>query len=204
MPSYDIKTLSAVNSISDIQWQNITTLEIAKYPWYKSGLKQKTAVKLCSCANALYLQFIVQDSSPVAKQSQLNHMKICEDSCVEFFFSPSGVLGSDYINFEVNCIGAMHLAYGPTRNEREFISPELANEVLCHSIKTTNGWVMEITLPYFVIEQIIGSNINRTLWHANFYRCGGEVSPQYATWSAIDAENPDFHRPEFFAPLYFK
>ena len=36
----------------------------------------------------------------------------------------------------------------------------------------------------------------------NFYKCGdATLLPHYLSWSQIDTEQPDFHRPEFFGEL---
>ena len=37
---------------------------------------------------------------------------------------------------------------------------------------------------------------------ANFYKCASATSlPHYLSWAPISTPDPDFHRPEFFAPV---
>ena len=37
---------------------------------------------------------------------------------------------------------------------------------------------------------------------ANFYKCADLTStPHFLSWAPIDTPEPDFHRPEFFAPI---
>jgi len=199
-----------------IDWPSIPAIDISTFPWYETGTKQDTQVKLVANDDTLFLQVIAQDNYSFAKQTELNHMLICEDSCVEFFFSPSGVLGSSYVNLEVNCCGTLHLAYGAGRDNRQFISLEAANLIQCKSslnfstdnpVKiesdTDNQWTVEITLPFAAIEALTGEVVNKDMWFANFYRCGGRTEPQYGVWNNIDVAEPDYHRPEHFGELVF-
>jgi len=199
-----------------VDWQPIDSLLINSYPWYESGAKQNTQIKLAANDDTLFIQIIAQDNYSFAKQTELNHMLICEDSCVEFFFSPSGVLGSSYVNLEVNCCGTLHLAYGAGRDDRQFISLETASLIKCKSSlnmdmnspvkiegKDDSQWGIEIALPFTAIEQLTGEAVNKEKWFANFYRCGGRTEPQYAVWNNIDVVKPDYHRPEHFGELVF-
>jgi len=218
MSQYSIKKAAAIseNNRNSPDWQNIAALEINHYPWYQEGKKQDTQVKLSANSETLFIQIIAQDNYSFAKQTELNHMLICEDSCVEFFFSPSGILGSSYVNLEVNCCGTLHLAYGAGRDNRQFISVEAASLIQCQSslnrnmdtpVKIENNddsqWSIEIALPFTAIEQLTGEVVNKEKWFANFYRCGGRTEPQYAVWNNIDVVEPDYHRPEHFGELVF-
>ncbi|ALO34688.1 hypothetical protein CMT41_08110 [Colwellia sp. MT41] len=193
-------------------WQAIDTIAINKFPWYQSGAKQETQIKLSANNDTLFIQITAQDNYSYAKQTELNHMLICQDSCVEFFFSPSGVLGSSYVNLEVNCCGTLHLAYGPGRDKRQFISLEAASLIQRITSITSpvkfetdhdNEWTVEIALPFAAIEQLTGEKVNKDKWFGNFYRCGGRTEPQYAVWHNIDVPEPDYHRPEHFGELVF-
>ncbi len=214
MSQYKINRLATSKSHSKVQpdWLSSTSLMIDNYPWYQGGNKQNTQIKLCANQDSLFIQVIADDQHSFAKQTELNHMLICEDSCVEFFFSPSGKLGSSYVNLEVNCCGTMHIAYGPNRNDRRYISKDLANSIQCKtSISSTEKqetaedkhWTVEICLPFAAIEQLTGEKVNTTKWFANFYRCGGRIEPQYAAWQNIPTTTPDFHQPEYFGELVF-
>jgi hypothetical protein len=208
-------SIQKTNSLTP-NWQAIATLDINIYPWYQVGKKQNTQVKLSANNETLFIQIIAQDNYSFAKQTELNHMLICEDSCVEFFFSPSGVLGSSYVNLEVNCCGTLHLAYGAGRDNRQFISVEAASLIQCKSSLNRNmgspvkiehnddsQWSIEIAIPFSAIELLTGEAVNKEKWFANFYRCGGRTEPQYAVWNNIDVVEPDYHRPEHFGELVF-
>ena len=214
MKQYTIKKTENSHDIIDQSpnWQTIDALNVNQYPWYQNGAKQNTQVKICANDDSLFIQIIAQDKYSFAKQTELNHMLICEDSCVEFFFSPSGVLGSSYINLEVNCCGTLHLAYGAGRDNRQFISLEAASLIqrksnIISPVKfegqDDSQWAIEIALPFAAIEQLTGEKLNKEKWFANFYRCGGRTEPQYAVWNNIDVAEPDYHRPEHFGELVF-
>lgn len=197
---------------SEPHWPDIPTLSIDNYPWYKSGLQQATRVQLAHSDDALFIRINADDRHSFAQQTKLNHMLICEDSCVEFFFSPSGKLGSSYINLEVNCCGTLHLAYGAGREFRNFIPLELAGRVertasIKSPVKLERGddtcWGVDITLPFSVIEEFTQSAVDRDNWFGNFYRCGGRKEAQYACWNNIETTEPDYHRPEHFGKLVF-
>ncbi len=193
-------------------WQAIPALNIDTYPWYVSGTKQGTKVKLSADNDTLFIKITAQDSYSFAIQTQLNHALIYQDSCFEFFFSPCGNLGGNYINLEVNCCGTLHLAYGPDRHNREFICTEAASLIeLKSSInspvklekKSDLSWCIEISLPFVAIEKFTNEKVNRKKWFANFYRCGGRTEPQYAVWNDIKVTEPDYHQPEHFGELVF-
>lgn len=209
MNNYQVKKILA----SSPNWADIPLLSIETYPWYKTGAKQATRVQLAYNDIALFINIEAEDQYSYSKQTELNHMLICEDSCVEIFFSPSGVLGSSYINLEVNCCGTLHLAYGQDRHLRKFLPIELAALVQrTASIKSPVklestddvSWEIEITLPFKVVAELTGESVNPEKWLANFYRCGGRQDPQYAVWNNIKVNQPDYHRPESFGLLNFK
>jgi len=210
MKTYHITKLSNPNP--NPNWQDIPHLSIDTYPWYESGLKQDTQVQLAYNNQALFININARDKYSFSKQTELNHMLICEDSCVEFFFSPSGTIGSSYLNLEVNCCGTLHIAYGPDRHSRKHLPINLASFIRrTASIKSPvkiespedKSWCVEIILPFKTITEFTGEKINLEQWYGNFYRCGGRREPQYAVWSNIEAEEPDYHRPENFAELKF-
>lgn len=208
MQAYTLQKASS----SSLNWQDVPFLNIDTFPWYESGAKQNTQVQLAYDEHALFIRVVAEDKHSFAQQTKLNHMLICEDSCVEFFFSPSGVLGSDYINLEVNCCGTLHIAKGQNRHSRQFLplalSALIERDTTIKSpvkIETSKdiSWGVEITLPFKVIEEFTGESVNLDKWYANFYRCGGRKEPQFAVWNNIDVSEPDYHRPESFGELNF-
>lgn len=138
-----------------------------------------------------------EDQSPVYK-----------DSCVEFFCQ---VPGNDYYtNFEFNCIGTCSAARRKGRNDdvRPFDAEEMSSIKRLPSIgrrafNEMQGifeWELTVEIPLKLMG-IDPNNVPEKLL-ANFYKCADDTdSPHFVSWSPIDTEKPDFHRPEFFGEL---
>ncbi len=128
---------------------------------------------------------------------------------------PAPQPGGDYFNLEINCCGQLHLGSGGARQERRLVEPALASDVeivrsLSGSTKepgpADDRWWIAVRLPFRVLSEFMGKPVAPTPeqpWRANFYRCGGETDPQYASWSPIGTPKPDFHAPDDFGELVF-
>lgn len=197
---------------SDFSWDEIEALQISEYPWYESGLKQGTAVKLAYNETHLLVQVQSEDVHSFADHTELNS-QVCEDSCVEFFFSPRAERGTPYFNVEVNCIGTPHFAYGPGRAPRVKSQVEQAQTLEVQASEMgplkvesdqDQSWEVSFKVSLEVLKQWSEEDLQfNGIWWANFYRCGGRVEPQYAAWNSIDNSEPDYHRPEQFGQLIF-
>ena len=68
-----------------------------------------------------------------------------------------------------------------------------------------SGWEVALIIPYKVffkhqIDSLDGKEIK-----ANFYKCGDELqTPHFLSWNALEIDQPDFHRPDFFGTLEFE
>ena len=195
-------------------WQAAEVAQIDQYPWYNGGQKQGTEVRVLYDDRAVYAQFLCQDRHIFAQVTQVNG-NVCLDSCVEFFATIEPDKGPDYFNLEANCCGTPLLGYGPARRPRIAIRPEQASRIrIATSVPgptkaespSDNGWWLAAAVPLDFISEFTGARIAPgpgTRWKANFYRCGGKTDPQFAAWSPIPWERPDFHRPEFFGDVTF-
>ncbi|MEI3342563.1 MAG: carbohydrate-binding family 9-like protein [Coprobacter fastidiosus] len=65
------------------------------------------------------------------------------------------------------------------------------------------AWELLVSIPFDLIG-VNPESLPEKLY-ANFYKCADNSSlPHYLSWSPIETENPDFHRPEFFGEIYFR
>ena len=193
-------------------WSIVTPIKIQEYPWYESGKKQDTQIFLAHNGQTLWLHILASDNYSFASRTELN-TDVCNDSCVEFFFSPRKERDSIYFNAEVNCIGTPHLAYGPDRNTRTLSTPQQAASLNVEpQIKATSkietpydeSWSVDFEINLEMIQSWSGEELSLSdYWWANFFRCGGNIEPQYASWNPIITENPDYHRPDQFGKLIF-
>ena len=61
-------------------------------------------------------------------------------------------------------------------------------------------WELTVEIPFKLIG-IDPENIPLKLT-GNFYKCADDTeSKHYVSWSPVETEKPDFHRPEFFGEL---
>lgn len=192
-------------------WTQVPAFDVAEFPWYQSGLKQATQMQLALAGGALWWNASAVDQHSFAQVTELNG-PVYMDSCVEFFLSPRNQRDSAYLNFEVNCCGTLHLAYGAGRENRKLCTLEQAAQIeirtsIASPVKVESAqdqnWSTEMRIPLSLIEEITGETLVLDQWFANFYRCGGRVEDQYAVWNKIESAQPDYHRPEQFGALEF-
>jgi len=218
----DIKTLK-VNKITIGKTLNFKTISkaleketnlqsINLVGWKEFPYKPKVDFRIAHIDSIMFLKFYVNESHILAKRSSPNSATH-KDSCVEFFIDP--MRDGNYYNFEFNCIGTTHLAYGPARSTRTFIPKEkIIKEIKTWStlggqpFEEKSGkfeWEMVVVIPASIFTYNEGFIFSNLIANANFYKCGDDTTkPHYLSWNPVKTENPDFHRPEFFGTLNFK
>jgi hypothetical protein len=164
--------------------------------------------KIARSAQSLFIHFIVNEKNIRALYST-DQEPVWEDSCVEFFCKLPEQ--EHYYNFEFNCIGT---CLATKRKGRDLDIHPLSEQKM-KSIKRYASmgsepfnektghfeWELTVEIPFEIME-IPPGNLPESL-RANFYKCGDGTSvPHYLSWSQIKADQPDFHRPEFFGELY--
>ncbi len=186
-----------MHSISTLSWEDFT---------YKPGVKFRIAYD----EKAFYLKYYVQEKYIRAVNTESNG-RVWEDSCVEFFVSPSD--DGIYYNFEFNCIGTRLLGWGKSR-DRNWVDPAIIEKIKTFSTLGTEpfeekkgdfSWELTAMIPFEVFTQHRVSGLEGKTIKANFYKCGDKLSePHYVSWNKIETPRPDFHRPEFFGELLFQ
>jgi len=128
------------------------------------------------------------------------------DNCVEFFISFDH--SDSYYNMEFNCQGVGKMAYGRQKGDRVFIEEADLRNIQTLTTADRQGdsfnWEMTWLIPaeVFTFHQI--KTFDGLGASGNFYKCGdGLPQPHFLSWNRIDAELPDFHRPDFFGKLSF-
>lgn len=136
-----------------------------------------------------------------------NNSPVSQDSCVEFFVSPK--CDERYWNFEFNCIGAINASTRTERkNPRRLTDDELIRinrHASCgtrpfEELEGLFAWDLIVEIPL----DLIGVEYSGTpiAMKGNFYKCASGTSlPHYLSWSPINTEHPDFHRPECFGDI---
>lgn len=218
--SYQVKKLRRPISIDGNfdkpQWQKVKPLYINEIIGPEPKFKPKAQVKLLYDDENLYVCFKVEDRY-IRAITTSNYGPVWEDTCVEFFFTPGQDIKKGYLNFETNCIGMVMFRHQTGREENVILTDpaDLAQVEMAHSLPKKAidpenpepiTWTMEYRLPLKMLEKYhkITKPAPGVKWLANFYKCGSNASnPHWMTWSRIDKERPDFHRPEYFGTLEF-
>lgn len=159
--------------------------------------------QLCWEPGALHVRLFARESAIRAAYTGLTDM-VCEDSCLEFFLRP---LESDmrYFNFEFNKNCALYLGFGADRYIHARLLVGDAEALFSpRSADLPDGWEITYRIPAeFIARFFPGFALARgQRLMGNFYKCG-DLTPQphYLSWSPLDSETPEFHRPQDFGLL---
>ncbi len=206
-----------INSVWDKNpWKQIEPVQLNFFMGEKPNHFPVTQAKLAYDNSALYVIFKVQDRyiRAVAKKHQ---DEVCNDSCVEFFFTPENSIQNGYFNLEMNCGGIMLFRYQTKSGiEMKDIDSAYLNQIeLSHSmpesvnpeLTTPVDWTVEYRLPFSILEKYYAMDQPNTnvIWRVNFYKCADKTShPHWLTWAKVNFQNPNFHLPEFFGFVKFE
>ena len=180
------------------------------FPWWTSGDKEQTEVKLLWNDTYLYIAIIVQDTYIWADHNDTNSWTYLDDA-VEFFWNPNPEAGNIYYFFEMNCAGNLLCVYDYYGNDflkNKAMVPRIATNVSGTVNKDSDrdtGWTLEIAIRFSDYTELSKRTapLPGDTWRVNLNRCGGKTNPQYSQWSPSQTENPNFHRPEDFGRLFF-
>ena len=199
-------------SVSKVLEENAALNKVDWLEWKEFPYKPQVSFRIAHLDSLIFLKYYVKEEHILAKQSEPN-TAVHRDSCVEFFIDP--IQDGNYYNFEFNCIGTSHLAYGPSRMERNFVSAEvIKSQIMTWSTlgdkpfeeKSDNfEWEMVIVIPSSVFIYNEDISFSKLTSNANFYKCGDDTTKlHYLSWNPVKSPNPDFHRPEHFGILNFQ
>lgn len=191
----------------DTQLNQLPRHMIDQLAWTDFPYRPNVDFAIAHANSFLYLKYFIEEHELKANYSRLND-PVYKDSCVEFFVALEG--DENYYNFEFNCLGVCLCGYGPGRGNRQRLPEtvlsliETYTQIHKRGIESTFQWEISIAIPVevFCFRQI--ESLQGMQGRANFYKCGDELrAPHYLSWSRINTEKPDFHRPEFFGLLRF-
>ncbi len=158
----------------------------------------------------IYIKYYVREDHVKAEKSRTNEM-VCEDSCVEFFVSPSD--DGIYYNFEFNPIGTGLMGAGHGRADSVRADPAVVEGIRrltsmgdrpFPEISGDIGWSLTLAIPLSAFFHHRVENLAGKSFRANFYKCGDRLTtPHYVTWNPVGTEKPDYHQPAFFGILKF-
>jgi hypothetical protein len=178
--------------------------------WENYKYKPEVRFNIAYSDQEIFLKYYVREEFVKAEKTQSNQ-RVCEDSCVEFFVSPTD--DGIYYNFEFNAIGVCLLGSGTSRKDSTRAPVSVIDGIRRIGssgnmpFKERQGkffWTITLAIPTEVFFRHSLKNLKGKLFRANFYKCGDKLTqPHYLTWNPVETINPDYHQPDFFGMLKF-
>ena len=193
-------TITRVGGAPD--WQAIPSLDIDEQLW-RPPVDISAKAQLAWDDRRLYVRLSAREAVIRAEHTGPLGMP-CEDSCLEFFFSP---LPGDlrYFNIEFNPNACLYLGFGDgcalTRllPERDWLN--------ARTERTGDGWAVEYAVPFEFVRLFAPEfrPVSGYRMRANCYKCG-DLTPaeHYLAWNPCTSEKPNFHRPQDFGEMVFE
>ncbi len=182
---------------------------ISEINWREYSYQPEVTIFAGYTQNEILLKYRVNENYILARYAHINS-PVYKDSCVEFFISSGNGF---YYNFEFSCIGTSYAGYGKQRGNRILIDEELVSKIRTYSTlgnktietrETEKPWELTVAIPLILFNEEEYRVPLKHSFRANFYKCGDDLPvPHYLSWNPIDADSPDFHRPESFGEVNF-
>ena len=204
------ENLSDIQHLSHVLEKQAITHPVSTINWPEYSYKPKVKFRIGHTGENIVLKFYVEEEAVRAVVTNING-PVHTDSCVEFFVSFDG---KSYYNFEFNCIGTPHVAWGEGRNNRSKLDENVIRTIAIESSlgnspfeTRTDGfkWELTVVIPIECFAYNPGLKLSGLKATANFYKCGDDLPvPHFVTWNPVGTSQPDYHRPEFFAVIEFE
>lgn len=168
----------------------------------------KAFFKICYDDEAIYVNLRAIEKDIRAEFTD-NFGMPCEDSCMEFFFSPDNSQ-KKYFNIEMNPNCAMYLGIGLNGSNLIRLNPQGKRYSFApESVRTEDGWQLTYKVPYEFIRFFFPEfkPVSGGYIMANVYKCGDlTVKEHYLSWKPVDwdVKNGAFHNPDCFGVMRFE
>ena len=197
-------------------WNDIEGIVLQNYMGEKPAHFPTVQAKLAYDDENIYIIWKVDDQY-IRAVAEADQGPVFRDSCVEFFFIPDNLGGTEYFNLEMNCGGTMLFHHQDFNKEGSvnISKDDIGQMKVAHSmprlikkeIQEETTWYLEYAIPFAILTNYYHLELpeSGTVWRANLYKCADDTSqPHWLTWSKVDYPEPRFHLPEFFGTLVFE
>ncbi len=178
-----------------------TVFPVTHASWESFPLQLNTQATVSYDDEGFSVRFSTDETRLRAVETAHNTF-VHKDSCMEMFMQFAPESDIRYINFEINPNGAAYVSCSKKRGDFVFFTVE---DIEALGIKTAvreDGWDLSYDIPAAIIQKYIPSYEHKAGAHlrGNFYKCGDLTDHEhYLSYAPIGTEEPDFHRPEYFA-----
>ncbi|MBQ8502771.1 MAG: carbohydrate-binding family 9-like protein [Clostridia bacterium] len=197
-----MKTYNTYSFSDSIDW-SIVPEEKLEFSNWNSATSYNTYFKMCFLRKSGIYVKMRTDERKLRAVCQKRDDPVWQDSCMEFFIC--AVEGrEEYINFEMNSVGAYLTEFGKGKSDRVFLrclteaEPEITTSV------NPDGWSLELFIPCELINEAYKTDFDagECILKGNFYKCGDETEKvHYDSYTEMTTLPPGFHNPECFAVI---
>ncbi len=213
LPTYEVRRAAGPITIDgrldEPSWRAAVEVGPFTFPWWESGPKEQTIVKLLWDDGRLYLAYFCLDRHIAAFETKRD-AKVYRDDTVEAFIAPDAAHPKRYINFEINCLGTI-LDGRPGAGAKAkydaagIQAAGLIDGTLNDDTDTDYAWTMEVAIPFADLACYAPRTPPQPgdTWRLGLNRCGGVTNEQYSQWSNSLRPKPAFHVPNRFGIITF-
>lgn len=205
---YNVAKTEVINpDINSAEWDK-AEVGYVDCEWENAEFKSpKTSFKILRGREGISVLMHTEETHLRAEVTEENGA-VCLDSCMEFFFKPS-LWDLNYLNFEINPKGVLHLGIGADRYGRTPINDDRKIFDIV-SVANEGDWTVKIYIPDSFLKKQFpdadeksGGN-TASVAKGNVYKCGEHTDhSHFASWSPVETAEPDFHIPDFFGTFRF-
>lgn len=197
-----MKTYNTFSFRNEIDWSQVREEKLEFSSW-NPGWSFNTYFKMCFRKNdGIYVRMRTDETDLVAL-SQNRDEPVWQDSCMEFFICAVEGRG-EYINFEMNSVGAYLTEFGKGKTDRVFLRTLTDKAPVVSTHVEPDGWSLELYIPCSLISEAYSVNFDAGPCEikGNFYKCGDETGHRhYDSYTKMTTLPPGFHNPECFADI---
>lgn len=158
--------------------------------------------------DTIYIDFFVR-CNYLKASNYIDQMPVTQDSAVAVYISPLG--NEQYYCFEFNCIGITNASRYNNRTKVSELTAEEISQIKRYpscgdrpfcELEGLFSWNLLVSIPFKTIG--LSYEDKPITVTGNFYKCASDTSqPHFMSWSPINTEKPDFHRPNEFGKIIF-
>jgi hypothetical protein len=214
VPVYEVRRVTSKLQIDgrldEAAWFAARPIGDFHFPWFKSGAREQSLVKLVWDDDYLFIACVCQDAHITARHAQRG-ASLASDDCFEIMLAPSRDRPAFYYNVEWNPTGGYIDGHRPNGADAPRVEWDVRDMKLVgtHAGTLNNDtdkdtlWTAEVAIPWVNFREVLPHFPPQAgdEFRANFNRHGGESNPQFSQWSPADTPAPAFHVPSRFGRL---
>jgi hypothetical protein len=128
---------------------------INNYPWGRPEICPDSFAEINLCDDGILIHLSTDEQNIRATITEDNG-PVCQDSCLEFFFSPCPEISNAYFNFEINPLGTLYVGFsadGTRKSSKAIDFSEFKNIFNINVKKDDSHWEASYKVPYKLIKK---------------------------------------------------